>query len=112
MENDLNAMDLEAKAAKLHLAKVKPLGRINVRSLATGGMNVHVPIDFEDGTKWLARVRQKRFDSPPPAISRIIMESEICTMQALKRAGVAVPAVHVKQDSKSWSSDFHPAALR
>ncbi|KAL0954972.1 hypothetical protein HGRIS_003902 [Hohenbuehelia grisea] len=61
-------------------------------SLLRGGMNVHIPVTFNDGTKWLARVRQQNTAYPVAGQAKhMIMHSEIETMRVLKAAGIKVP---------------------
>jgi len=59
-----------------------------------GGTNYHVPIDFDDGVQWLARVRRISNTQPPVINIRRTMDSEIATMQALFSAGIKVPQVY------------------
>ncbi|KAJ3809380.1 hypothetical protein EV368DRAFT_45890 [Lentinula lateritia] len=54
--------------------------------LQRGGMNVHIPLEFGDGVKWLARIRQQ-----PTPTTQFIMDSEVETMRVLKAAGLQVP---------------------
>ncbi|RXK38985.1 hypothetical protein M231_03715 [Tremella mesenterica] len=58
-----------------------------------GGMNVHISIQFEDGVRWFARIRQQSHSSPPIEVQEMIMRSEMITMQFLKQGGVRVPEV-------------------
>lgn len=69
-------------------------------------MNIHIPIEFKDGKKWYARIRQQRFDSPPLEISRLIMVSEVMTMKVLKEGGVLVPECYIPKEC-ALSSVFH-----
>ena len=55
-----------------------------------GGSNVHVPMNFEDGVRWLARIRSKRDYCPPPPAMAMNVSSEAATLQALRSAGVRV----------------------
>lgn len=41
--------------------------------LAAGGMNVHVPITFDDGVKWLARIRKPHFHGPPSDMMKVVV---------------------------------------
>ncbi|KAH7870100.1 uncharacterized protein C8R40DRAFT_1073555 [Lentinula edodes] len=59
-----------------------------------GGMNVHIPLTFSDGVRWLARIRQKSTPS-----TRLILESEIQTMQFLNAAGMQVPNAFMPRGS-------------
>lgn len=94
----INSFDLAYEAEKARpggLIKVKPIGRVDPSELSRGGMNVHVPIEFEDGVKWYARFRQRRFDCPPPEMAWDIMVSEFWTMKALDRARAKVPKAYL-----------------
>lgn len=54
-------------------------------------LNTHFFIDFDDGVKWLVRIRERKPWSPPLEMQLRIDESEVATMQALKGAGLPVP---------------------
>ncbi|WVQ65218.1 uncharacterized protein L199_003391 [Kwoniella botswanensis] len=55
------------------------------------GINVHFPIIFDDGVKWLLRVRQSHNGYPPPEIQRFVVRSEVTALTILKNGGVLVP---------------------
>jgi hypothetical protein len=58
-------------------------------------MNVHIPITFPSGEKWLARIRQQSSNSPKAAeLREMIMRSEIETMRTLRAASLKVPDVY------------------
>ncbi|KAJ3899827.1 hypothetical protein F5879DRAFT_975291 [Lentinula edodes] len=59
-----------------------------------GGMNVHIPLTFSDGVRWLARIRQKSTPS-----TRLILESETQTMQFLNAAGIQVPNAFIPRET-------------
>ncbi|KAJ3888100.1 hypothetical protein GG344DRAFT_54366 [Lentinula edodes] len=65
-----------------------------------GGMNVHIPLTFSDGVRWLARIRQKSTPS-----TRLILESEIQTMQFLNAAGMQVPNAYMPRGSLDFCQD-------
>jgi hypothetical protein len=49
-----------------------------------GGFNVHVPINFDDGVQWLARIsRYLKGDGPVDMLSQTT-ESEVSTYRKLK----------------------------
>nr|XP_018265006.1 uncharacterized protein I303_03188 [Kwoniella dejecticola CBS 10117]OBR87164.1 hypothetical protein I303_03188 [Kwoniella dejecticola CBS 10117] len=54
--------------------------------------NVHFLIRFDDGVKWLLRVRQTRSHRLPSALTAPIIQSEVATLTVLKNGGVPVPA--------------------
>jgi hypothetical protein len=58
-----------------------------------GGMNIHLPILFADGVKWLARIRRRNATSPPPALQTYILESEIATLRFLETTKLPTPRV-------------------
>ncbi|WVW80450.1 hypothetical protein I302_102432 [Kwoniella bestiolae CBS 10118] len=51
-----------------------------------GNMNLHVPITFHDGVKWLLRVRQS-CPLPPDDYKSALIDSEVATLQWMKRKG-------------------------
>ncbi|KAK8865629.1 hypothetical protein IAR55_000774 [Kwoniella newhampshirensis] len=55
------------------------------------GTNIHFPIEFDDGIKWVARARLANAYRPPPDMRRMITESEVATMEVLKQGDVLVP---------------------
>jgi hypothetical protein len=64
-----------------------------------GGYNVNIPLVFEDGVRWLARVKlQEGLETRER--SGQIMASEIVTLQVLQTL-VKVPAVFVPDNSTS-----------
>ncbi len=72
--------------------------------LAAGGMNVHVPITFDDGVKWLARIRKPHFHGPPSDMMKVVVESEVETMRVLSEISKLVPNAflpHTEKISKS-----------
>lgn len=70
--------------------------QINLRleDLPRGTFNVHVPIIFDDGEKWIARIRQRDLNSLPLSIERHIIQAEIDAIRWLgTNDGVPVPKV-------------------
>lgn len=63
------------------------------RSSVMGGMNYHIEIEFEDGIKWLARIRRFNATSPPAALRDYIFKSEIATLMFLEKTAVPSPRV-------------------
>ncbi|WVQ97000.1 hypothetical protein IAU59_004109 [Kwoniella sp. CBS 9459] len=57
-----------------------------------GSFNVNFVIAFEDGVKWILRVRQDRGHRPPRIIREADIRSEATTMNHLKANGISVPA--------------------
>nr|XP_031859383.1 uncharacterized protein CI109_005224 [Kwoniella shandongensis]KAA5526455.1 hypothetical protein CI109_005224 [Kwoniella shandongensis] len=60
-----------------------------------GGINLHIPITFDDGVKWLARIPQQNFKAPPYHLGQMITESAIVTMDVLKGACALIPSAYV-----------------
>ncbi|KAI1311833.1 hypothetical protein F5Y03DRAFT_290577 [Xylaria venustula] len=63
------------------------------RSSVMGGMNYHIEVTFEDGVKWLARVRRSNATSPRPELRDYIVQSEIATLKFLEQTTVPAPKV-------------------
>jgi hypothetical protein len=59
-----------------------------------GGMNLHLPITFTDGVKWLARIRRINATSPPPELQNRILKSEIATLRFLETVNIPTPRVY------------------
>lgn len=65
----------------------------STRSSVMGGMNYHIEISFEDGIRWLARIRRSNATSPPTELRDYILRSEVSTLQFLSETKVPVPKV-------------------
>ncbi|KAI4870544.1 kinase-like domain-containing protein [Hypoxylon rubiginosum] len=63
------------------------------RSSVMGGMNYHIEVCFDDGVKWIARIRRFNATSPPPALRDYIVQSEVATLKFLAKTGVPAPKV-------------------
>lgn len=63
------------------------------RSSVMGGMNYHIIVTFEDGIRWIARIRRFNSTSPPPVLRDYIIRSEVATLQFLERTSVPAPKV-------------------
>lgn len=59
-----------------------------------GGMNYHIPVSFEDGVVWIARVRRFNATSPPPVLRNHIIRSEVATLNFLQGTTVPSPRVY------------------
>lgn len=58
------------------------------------GINIHMPIDWDDGQEWLLRMPSLS-DIPKPAdMLAQVRLSEVCTYRFLHAAGVPVPEVY------------------
>ena len=53
-----------------------------------GASNLHLPVTFDDGVQWTARVRIEHQYSPPLWAMRRNLESEIANLSALNIKGL------------------------
>lgn len=58
-----------------------------------GGMNYHIEICFEDGVKWITRIRRFNATSPPALLRDYIVRSEVATLNFLAQTNVPAPKV-------------------
>lgn len=56
-----------------------------------GGMNYHIEVCFDDGIRWIARVRRFNATSSPAVLQNYIVQSEVATFKFLERTGVPAP---------------------
>ncbi|KAI0871249.1 hypothetical protein GGS24DRAFT_472212 [Hypoxylon argillaceum] len=63
-------------------------------SSVMGGMNYHVEISFDDGVKWIVRIRRFNTTSPPPALRDYIFQSEVATLKFLESINIPAPRVY------------------
>lgn len=56
-------------------------------------MNYHITVTFEDGIRWIARIRRFNSTSPPPILRDYIVRSEVATLQFLEWTSVPAPKV-------------------
>lgn len=63
------------------------------RSSVMGGMNYHIEICFEDGIKWIARIRRVNATSPPAELRDYIVRSEVATLKFLEQTTIPTPRV-------------------
>ncbi|OCF58143.1 hypothetical protein L486_04173 [Kwoniella mangroviensis CBS 10435] len=67
----------------------------------TGAYNFHLIIEYDDGLKWVMRIRRKQTSLQPEGALMMSHESEIATLKALYTAGIRVPRAYARpQDSK------------
>ncbi|KAL2887601.1 udp-n-acetylmuramate--l-alanine ligase [Ceratocystis lukuohia] len=59
-----------------------------------GGMNYHFELHFDDGVKWVARIRRFNTTSPPKPVRDYIFQSEVATLMFLEQTNVPVPKVY------------------
>ncbi|KAI0471372.1 kinase-like domain-containing protein [Xylaria cf. heliscus] len=93
----INTTALEARASQLRQGTPCSIPALyydrEKRSSVMGGMNYHVEICFEDGVKWIARVRRFNATSPPPMLQDHIARSEVATLKFLAHTAVPAPKV-------------------
>ena len=68
--------------------------------MITHGGNVHIVLTFDDGVKWLARIKLSLDVSPPLHVQKQEKLSEAATFQVLHQSGVLVPKVWLRPDSE------------
>ena len=56
--------------------------------------NHHYMVDFDDGVRWMVRCRRMRKDRPDTNLLRLVMDSELETMDELRRAGIRIPQTY------------------
>jgi hypothetical protein len=59
-----------------------------------GGLNIHIPLLFDDGVKWMLRLNGYDRDHGPFEVSKYVRESEVATMTALQSVTKLVARVH------------------
>lgn len=59
------------------------------------GEALSLEIGWDDGSAWLIKLRPHRRQDPPTDALRMSVLSEMTTMIALRKRGVAVPEVHL-----------------
>ncbi|WWC60076.1 uncharacterized protein I303_102639 [Kwoniella dejecticola CBS 10117] len=72
-----------------------------------GSCNFHVKIVFEDGSRWVMRIRRRyahRYSDQPLQLN---LESEVATLRALHAAGIAVPNAW----TRPMASKLHPKLI-
>ncbi len=57
--------------------------------------NVHFPVTFDDGIKWLVRVRRPRQTMAPTELLHMMSASEVQTLKVLKESGAKVPGARL-----------------
>src|SRR3569833_2002909 len=64
------------------------------RDSVMGGMNYHIEVSFDDGMKWIARIRRFNATSPPVALRDYIIKSEVATLKFLELTDLPSPRVY------------------
>ncbi|KAK4170708.1 hypothetical protein QBC36DRAFT_225993 [Triangularia setosa] len=57
--------------------------------LMMGTRNYHLDVEFEDGVKWIARIRQP--NTTPPSVRNYMIKSEAATLRFLRKTKVPAP---------------------
>ncbi|WWC60613.1 uncharacterized protein I303_103187 [Kwoniella dejecticola CBS 10117] len=65
-----------------------------------GGVNYHFPLVFDDGIKWLVRVRQNPAGLSPIDFEQAVTRSEVATLRYLHSHDLAVPKAWM--DESAW----------
>lgn len=75
----------------------------------TGCMNFHLDITFDDGVRWLARLREPS-SSEAPEPTMLCIRSAVATVQLLHQASIPVPNARMplEQHGKAFSSQSLP----
>ncbi|WWC88189.1 uncharacterized protein L201_003094 [Kwoniella dendrophila CBS 6074] len=72
------------------------------------GINVHFSIIFEDGVKWLLRVRQLHQFSSPSEIIEFVTNSEVTVLNLLRKGDIPVPGGWLPPEGKGENErDIH-----
>lgn len=72
------------------------------------GMNIHVPVVYENGSRLLARIRQSRVQHPPRHIQQLIQKSETTTMKFLRRVdSEIIPQIYGRHANEEQQSYAH-----
>lgn len=99
---DIDGIIAQAKALRPGHTCTAPNPREEPSTIIMGGTNIHVPLTWDDGEKWLARIRQNIYYPYPLDALRMHAASEAATCRALRDAGVNLPETHLPgRDDKS-----------
>ncbi|WWC68350.1 uncharacterized protein I206_102275 [Kwoniella pini CBS 10737] len=71
------------------------------------GINIHFPLIWEDGVKWLLRVRQAQDGYPPAEIQQSVTNSEITVLCILNRNNISVPNAWYENKRGYNEGDLH-----
>jgi len=82
-----------------HTCQVLPED-IDRDNLIAHGTNIHFRLTFDDGKKWLVRLRKIDHGREPHGAMRTTALSEAATFRALREGGVNVPQVWVPDMSE------------
>lgn len=65
------------------------------------GTNLHLPIEFDDGHKWMVRARMSTKTQLPDGMQKVQRISEVATLRALNGATSLVPNAWLPLDHES-----------
>lgn len=85
-----------------------------VRDVQRGGVNIHLPLKWDDGVTWLVRVKLHcvvAFGLIPAEVRKLALESERETMSFLRTKGLPVSDVYGPVVGESFHHIPPPAAL-
>ncbi|WRT65484.1 uncharacterized protein IL334_002427 [Kwoniella shivajii] len=68
----------------------------------SGSYNFHLMIKFDDGKKWVMRIRRKHTRLQPESAIALCHESEIATIKALEQGGVRVPKAYDRPSNSEY----------
>ncbi|WVQ96997.1 hypothetical protein IAU59_004106 [Kwoniella sp. CBS 9459] len=69
-----------------------------------GAFNVNLIINFDDGVKWILRIRQDEGHRLPRTIREANIRSEVTTLNLLKANGIPVSAAWLPSHLETWDS--------
>jgi hypothetical protein len=99
-EDALNDLDLDALKNELtilrpgHTAEITMPDITEIDEECHGGLNIHLPISFDDGVEWMLRLSAYDRDPPPMGLLEYKRRSEVATMMALREVTDLVARVY------------------
>jgi hypothetical protein len=66
-------------------------------------MNFHLPLVFDDGVKWIVRIRKNKMTCPKREYAEMDVISEVASLKAMRKAGICVP--------DAWCRPANPYSL-
>lgn len=58
-----------------------------------GNVNYHIELEFEDGVRWVARIKRQNVNAPSHLVQKYIIQSEVATYHFLETTEVPAPRV-------------------
>jgi hypothetical protein len=99
-EDALSDLDLDALKNELevlrpgHTCEIAMPDITEIDEECHGGLNIHIPILFDDGVEWMLRLNGYDRDHPPFEVLEYKRRSEVATMMALQSVTDLVPKVY------------------